>query len=280
MTNELPVPQTRRAMGAPTAQPPSRPAQRRSAGIPGKQTPGALSPGRVGGYILGGGRDVGTMGRLAHCPGAKAGERMKPREPLSDFVRDGLRAGHSPDELRAALERAGWPGAEIDAALSAWMDDGLRLPVPRPRSSVSGRELVMFGLFAITLVVVIWHLLQLSFALIEVWLPDPERPGAGWQAGNIRWSISVLLVALPLFAWLTWRVEAPSANGPPRSPLQVRFGAGAVLVSFLVLIGAAIAVVHAALSGEFTAQFLAKAVVVAGVAGVLIGWFRCHATEA
>ena len=207
---------------------------------------------------------------------------MKPREPLSDFVREGLRAGHSPEELRRALERAGWSGAEVDAAVSAWSDDGLRLPVPRPRPSVSGRELVMFGLFAITLVVVIWHLLQLSFALIDVWLPDPERPGAGWHHGSIRWSISVLVVVLPLFAWLTWRVEAPSrgGSGPPRSPLQVRFGAMAVLVYFLVLIGAAIAVVHAALSGDFTAQFLAKAVVVASVAGLLIGWFRGHATEA
>ncbi|MCC5988911.1 MAG: hypothetical protein JJT95_14620 [Pararhodobacter sp.] len=125
---------------------------------------------------------------------------MKPRENLSEFVRDGLRAGHSPDELRGALERAGWPGAEIDAALSIWIDDGLRLPVPRPRDSVSGRELVMFGLFAVTLVVVIWHLVQLSFALIDIWLPDPGRPGGGWQLGSIRWSISALVVAVPLFA--------------------------------------------------------------------------------
>ena len=128
--------------------------------------------------------------------------------------------------------------------------------------------------------VVIWHLLQLSFALIEVWLPDPDRPGAGWQLGSIRWSISLLVVVLPLFTWLTWQVEAPSRGGPARSPLQVRIGAGAVLVSCLVLIGAAIALVHAALSGDFTAQFLAKAVVVAGMAGLLIVWFRSHANEA
>ncbi len=207
---------------------------------------------------------------------------MKPRDSLSDFVREGLQAGHSTQELRGALVRAGWPGAEIDAALSVWVQDGLRLPVPRPRASVSGRELVMFGLFAITLVVVIWHLVQLAFALIDIWLPDPDRPGGGWNRSGIRWSISALVVVLPLFAWLTWRVEAPPRGrpGPRRAPLQVRFGALAVLVSILVLIGSAISVVYAFLSGDLTAQFLAKAAVVAVVAALLIGWFRGHANAA
>ena len=204
------------------------------------------------------------------------------QESLSEFVRDGLRAGHSLEELRGALERAGWPGAEIEASLSVWAEDGLRLPVPRPRPSVSGRELVMLGLFAITLVAVIWHLVQLSFALIETWLPDPERPGDGWQRSSIRWSVSTLVVVLPLFAWLTWRVEAPPrrSSGAPLSPLQQRFGAVAVLLSILVLIGSAVAVVYAGLSGDLTAQFLAKAAVVAVVAGLLIAWFRGQANEA
>lgn len=209
-------------------------------------------------------------------------DRMKPRESLSDFVRDGLRAGHGPDELRGALERAGWSGADIDAALAVWIDGGLRLPVPRPRPSVSGRELVIFALFAITLVVVIWHLVQLSFALIEIWLPDPDRPGGGWAHGSIRWSVSTLIVLLPLFAWLTWRVETPSKGAPGlgRSPIETRFGALAMLLAILVLIGDAVAVIYAGLSGDLTVQFLAKAAVVALVAALLIGWFRDRASAA
>ncbi|MCC5988912.1 MAG: hypothetical protein JJT95_14625 [Pararhodobacter sp.] len=62
--------------------------------------------------------------------------------------------------------------------------------------------------------------------------------------------------------------------------MQVRFGAFAVLSSILVLIGNAVAVVYAGLSGDLTAQFLAKAAVVAVVSGLLIGWFRGHAKEA
>ena len=202
--------------------------------------------------------------------------RMKPRDSLTDFIRDGLRAGHSTAELRDALKRAGWPDAEIDAAMSVWVADGLRLPVPRPQPSVSGRALVIFGLFAITLVVVIWHLVQLSFALIDIWLPDPARPGGGWAHGSIRWSMATLVVVLPLFAWLTWRVERPERQTPDpnRSPVEQRFGAMAVLVSILVLIGNAVAVVYAGLNGDLTAQFLAKAAVVAVVAGLLIVWFR------
>jgi hypothetical protein len=222
------------------------------------------------------------MDRTVPPPSGPAGECMKPRESLSDFVRDGLRAGHSPDELRTALERAGWSGAEIDAALTVWIDGGLRLPVPRPRSSVSGRELVVFALFAITLVVVIWHLVQLSFALIEIWLPDPDSPRGGWAHGSIRWSVSTLIVVLPLFAWLTWRVETPSRGEPGRgrSPIEMRFGALAMLLAILVLIGDAVAVIYAGLSGDLTVQFLAKAMVVAVVAGLLIGWFRDRASAA
>jgi hypothetical protein len=47
-----------------------------------------------------------------------------------------------------------------------------------------------------------------------------------------------------------------------------------------VLIGSAVAVVYAGLSGDLTAQFLAKAAVVAIVAGILIAWFRGRADEA
>lgn len=209
------------------------------------------------------------------------GEQMKSRQRLAEFVRDGLRVGHTLDELRDSLARAGWPSAEVDAALLEWIDDGLRVPVPRPRPSVSGRELVMFGLFSISLVVVIWHLVQLSFDLIEIWLPDPNRFDEAFNRGSIRWSISSLVVVVPLFAWLTYRIEAPSRGkpGPRRSPLQVRFGAVAVLLAILALIGNAVAVVYAGLSGDLTAQFLAKAAVVAIVSSILIGWFRGHADE-
>lgn len=206
---------------------------------------------------------------------------MRPRQSLAEFVRDGLRVGHTLDELRGSLERAGWSSAEVDAALSEWIEDGLRLPVPRPRPSVSGRELVMFSLFSVSLVVVIWHLVQLSFDLIDIWIPDPNRPDEAWHRSSIRWSISSLVVMLPLFAWLTYQIEAPARgkSGPRRSPLLVRFAAVAVLLAILALIGNAVAVVYAGLSGDLTAQFLAKAAVVAIVSGILIAWFRGHAGE-
>lgn len=206
---------------------------------------------------------------------------MRSRQRLAEFVRDGLRLGHTIDELRGSLERAGWSSAEVDAVLSEWIEDGLRLPVPRPRPSISGRDLVMFGLFSISLVVVIWHLVQLSFDLIDIWIADPNRREEAWHRSRIRWSISSLLVVLPLFVWLTYRIEVPSRgkSGPRRSPLQVRFAAVAVLLAILTLIGNAVAVVYAGLSGDLTAQFLAKAAVVAIVSGILIAWFRGNADE-
>ncbi len=205
---------------------------------------------------------------------------MKPADDLALFVQDGLRAGHNPTELRAALSGAGWSATEIDSALNAWGDAGLRLPVPRPRPSVSGRDVLIYGLMAVTLLGVTWHLVQLSFGLIDIWLADPFRDSFH-NAASMRWSIAVLIVGLPLFLWLNHRAETTSHADPGqrKSPIRKKFGAGALFLSALVLLGNAVAVVYTILSGEMTGQFVAKAGVVACVAVLVLLWGRSFLHE-
>ncbi|MCL1627683.1 hypothetical protein M3N55_02980 [Roseibaca sp. V10] len=68
---------------------------------------------------------------------------MKPAEQLEAFVQHGLRAGHRPDALRIALLAEGWSQAEVTAALSAWADHNLGVPVPRPQAQTSGQDAVL-----------------------------------------------------------------------------------------------------------------------------------------
>lgn len=201
---------------------------------------------------------------------------MRPADQLSQFVREGLRAGHTPQELRAALTHAGWSAHEIDDALDAWADDGLRLPVPRPRPYVSAREAMLYGLMFVTLLAVTWHLVQLSFGLIDMWLADPAGGPGSWAQRSMRWSIATLIVVLPLFLGLNHYAERMARDDPGqrRSLIRKRFGALTLFMAALVLLGDAVAVVFAWLSGDMTVQFAARAGVVALVAVLVIGWFR------
>ncbi len=202
---------------------------------------------------------------------------MKPAEALSQFVQQGLQAGHTPERLRAALESAGWTSQEVDTALGGWDDAGLGMPVPRPRTSVSAREAMVYGLLFVALISVTWNLVSLGFRLIEIWVPDPATGYYDtWVGSSMRWSMATLIVLSPLFLWLHLHAErATAANrGLRRSPVRGRIGALGLFLAALVLLGDAVAVVYAGLSGDLTAQFLAKAGLVALVAMMVVGYFR------
>lgn len=199
---------------------------------------------------------------------------MKPAEQLAQFVQQGLQAGHSPQELRAALTGAGWTAREIDAALAAWADGGLRLPVPRPRPYVSAREAMLYGLMFVALLSLTWHLVQIGFALVEIWLPeDPDRLYGPYVP---MFSVATMLVMGPLFLWLYQRTEREEASDPGqrRSLIRRWFGAVAFLLSVLVLLGAAISVIYGALGGLLSLATLARTGIVVVVAGVVLVSFR------
>ncbi len=207
---------------------------------------------------------------------------MKPAEQLANFIQDGLRAGHSPDALRKVLLAEGWSEPEVTAALGGWADHGLGLPVPRPRALVAGHDAVLYGLMFVSLLIMTWNIVNLGFTLIEVWLPDPLRNTTGsWSSGSIRWSVATLIVALPLFLWLNMRAaKAVRADpGQRRAPLRRRFGAITLFLAALSLLGAAVAVVYAGLTGVVTAQFLAKTALVVTGAVLVIGWFRDYLAD-
>ncbi len=205
---------------------------------------------------------------------------MKPADELAQFVRDGLRSGHSPEELRQAMASAGWGRREIDAALSVWADGGLSLPVPRPRPHVSAREAMLYGLLFVALLSLCWNLVNLGFALIEIWLT--ERPVARFQRHLPRWSIATLIVVTPLFVALYLYIERMhrANTGQAGSVIRRWFGSVTFLLAALTLLGAAISVVYGVLSGDMTAQYTANTVLVVAVATLVMLFFRDFMREA
>ncbi|WP_134724355.1 DUF5671 domain-containing protein [Paracoccus luteus] len=201
---------------------------------------------------------------------------MSRSDPLTEFVHAGLAAGRAPQDLQAALARAGWSGREIAEGLDAWLPPGDGLPpVPRPRPHVSARDAVIYGLLFLTLGAICWHIGALGFAIIDALWPEPGDFYAPPRA-SMRWSVAVLIAAVPLFLWLNARVTRATGDDPGRRRSLVRrwFAAVTLLLAALALMSDLVAVVYAVLNGDLTARFAAKAVLIAVLGGVVFAWWR------
>ena len=196
---------------------------------------------------------------------------MAANADLSRFTRDALMAGRSRAEIAEALQEAGWSRSELAEALEAWADTPFLPPVPRPQSTVSARDFFVYALTFGLLVAGAAHLVQLLHALIDLWA-DASDYGSLY---TIRWAIAVLIVAAPVYLWLTLRERAKLAADPAlyRSAIRKWMIYLTLLLAATVLLGDLMAVIYRFLSGDFTVQFLAKAAVVAGVAGLIFAFY-------
>ncbi|AUH35566.1 DUF5671 domain-containing protein [Paracoccus tegillarcae] len=199
---------------------------------------------------------------------------MKSDDLLSEFVREALIAGQSQDQIAQALADAGWSQTEIRAASEGWTVQAGLPPVPRPRAYVSASEALLYGLLFLSLGMIAWHTVIIGFAVIDRLLPDPLDPaGSGrW----LRWSVSALVAFLPLFLLLNRRVNRAGRDDPARQRSLVRKWVASItlLLASLALLGDLVAVVYAFLNGDMTAQFLAKALLVAIMAGLIFGYYK------
>ncbi|TCM84617.1 DUF5671 domain-containing protein [Rhodovulum steppense] len=206
---------------------------------------------------------------------------MRPAEQLSQFVAEALAAGRSRAEIAAALRAAGWTETETAEALGAWAEGDFLPPVPRPRPYLSAREAFVYGLMFLALAMTTWHVTALGFRLIDRWIPSLTDPATYSSADAIRWSIASLVVFFPLFLILNERTAraARRNQGLRRSAARRWFGHLTLFLATLALLGDLIAVIYAALGGDLTLRFLAKAGLVAVTAGIVLAYFRGEMAE-
>lgn len=196
---------------------------------------------------------------------------MAVNKDLSRFTRDALAAGHSRSDVASALSDAGWSRSEVADAMDAYAETAFVPPVPRPQSRVTARD---FFVYALTFGLMIFgavHLVILLHALIDRALEED----AYRSASSIRFAMAVLIVASPLYLWLTVRdrrklIEDPALS---RSAIRQWLTYVTLLLASGVLLGDFVAVIYAFLSGDLTLQFLLKAAVVAVVAGLIFLYY-------
>ena len=197
---------------------------------------------------------------------------MAAGDELVDFVRDALGRGVPRAQIEEALRKGGWTNGQIRGALTAFVDVDFPVPVPRARPYLSAREAFMYLVLFGTLYTSAYYLGSLIFDIINITFPDPAQQGddyATYIRESMRWSISSLIVAFPVFLYLSWTTDREVTRDPVKRASKVRRWLTylTLFASACALIGDVTTLVYNALGGELTIRFVLKVVTVGVIAG-------------
>jgi hypothetical protein len=200
-----------------------------------------------------------------------------PRD-LELFVRESLLRGLERESISKAMTDAGWTTDQARAALDAYGDHPFPVPVPRPRPQLSAREAFLYLLLFTTLYLSSYHLGSLLFDLINRAYPDAAAEqiyAARYRADSLRWSVSYLIIAFPVFAFLARYVAKDVARRPVKrlSPIRRWLTYLTLFIAAGVLIGDLTTLVYNVLSGELTIRITLKVAVVILIAGAVLGYY-------
>jgi heme A synthase len=205
---------------------------------------------------------------------------MAVNEELVSFVREALAHKVSRVEIEQALQRGGWTKEQTRAALDAFVDADFPLPVPRARPYLSAREAFQYLVLFATLYTSAFCLGSLVFDFINLAFPDLSWAADGYAYDvyareGIRWSVSALIVAFPVFLYTSWLTSVAIGRDPMKRASKIRRWLTylTLFVAAVVLIGDITTLVYNLLGGELTVRFALKVVTVALIAGTAFTYY-------
>jgi hypothetical protein len=205
---------------------------------------------------------------------------MAVNDELLGFVREALARKVPRPDIEQALRRGGWTKEQTRAALDAFVDTDFPLPVPRARPYLSAREAFQYLVLFATLYTSAFYLGNLAFDFINLAFPDPSWVTNGYAYDefareSIRWSVSALIVAFPVFLYTSWLTGRAMEQDHVKRGSKVRRW-----LTYLTLFIAATALivdvttmVYNLLGGELTVRFVLKVVTVALLAGTAFTYY-------
>ena len=202
---------------------------------------------------------------------------MSTPDELADFVNTALARGVPREQIEAALRKAGWTTAQTRAALASFAESDFSIPVPRPRPYVDARDAFLYLVLFSTLYTSAYYLGSLLFDIINAAFPDPADRAElmTHRRISIRWSISWLIVAFPVFLYMSRLVSRDLAADPNKRNSKVRRWLTYItlFIAAGALIGDVVTLVYNGLAGEITTRFLLKVLVVALIAGTAFWYY-------
>jgi O-antigen/teichoic acid export membrane protein len=198
---------------------------------------------------------------------------------LVEFTRRALAAGKERQEISNILRQAGWVEPDIEAALDAFADITFPIPVPRPKPYLSAREVFVYLILFAALYAAAFSLGALVFDLIDRRFPDPleiQSPNfMRLSDDRIRWDISMIIVAFPLFFFTFRAVTRAVAKDPTKRASRPRKWLTylTLFVAGTALVGDTAVLIYNMLGGELTIRFLLKVATIAIIAGGMFSYF-------
>ncbi len=187
---------------------------------------------------------------------------------ISNFVHDALARGISRDAIVQALKKGGWASKEINAALDAFVESDLPLPVPRKRVSSSPKEAFLFLMLFASLYTAAFELGSMLFDLINLNMPQPGEM-AQYSIMSLRYGIASVIVAFPIFLFMGRVITRENQRNPGQriSPVRRWLTYLTLFIASVAVIADLITLIVRFLEGDITLRFSLKVIVVAILAG-------------
>ncbi|MFC2078838.1 DUF5671 domain-containing protein [Candidatus Bipolaricaulota bacterium] len=202
---------------------------------------------------------------------------MAINEELLGFVKEALARGLSRAEIRDALLQAGWKADQVEHATAAFAPVEFPIPVPRPKLYLSAREAFLYLVLFTTLYLTTFNLGRLIFQFINLGFPDAAMAydfvDSVRQA--IRFSVASLVIAFPIFMYLSLLIGRSIRRDPSKRASKVRkwLTYTTLFVAAGVIIGDLTALVYNFLGGDLSVRIGLKVLTVAIIAGCIFGYY-------
>jgi hypothetical protein len=201
-----------------------------------------------------------------------------PSPELQKFIAAVKEHGASDESLVGILENAGWPKAEILAALAARYESLTGISVPQgKRSTTPAKDAFLYLLSFLTLATWTISLGSICYSLIDSWLPDPLSPYRFGEslASQISTELASLIVTFPLYLFVMRVILSETKRAPEKLESGVRKWLTyiALLIAAAVLIGDVVTFLAFYLRGDLTSRFAAKVAVTLVIAGGVFWYY-------
>lgn len=187
---------------------------------------------------------------------------------ISNFVHDALSRGVPREGIIRALQDGGWDAKEINAALDAFVESELPVPVPRKRVSSSPKEAFIFLMLFAALYTTAFSLGSVLFDLINIALPLPNEP-AQRAINSLRYGLASVIVAFPIFLFMCRIVSRETLRNPGQRISAVRrwLTYMTLFIASVSIVADLITLIIRFLEGDITPRFCLKVAAVGILAG-------------
>jgi hypothetical protein len=166
------------------------------------------------------------------------------------------------------LQDGGWDAKEINAALDAFVESELPVPVPRKRVSSSPKEAFIFLMLFAALYTTAFSLGSVLFDMINIALPLPNEP-AQRAINSLRYGLASVIVAFPIFLFMCRIVSRETLRNPGQriSPVRRWLTYMTLFIASVSIVADLITLIIRFLEGDITPRFGLKVIVVGILAG-------------